>query len=259
MKLIANISMMFTEVALAQRLDQARAAGFEGVEIQFPDDADIAPLQAAIRDTGLPVVLINVPRGPGDAVGLASLPGEEPAFARAVETCARQAKALGVRKVNVLAGRPPEGADPAACRATLVANLRHAAEVFAGIGVRVMVEPVNPGDVPGFFLPSLGAALSVLNEAAHDNLALQFDLYHMEITEPDLLEAIRTAGKRIGHVQFADTPGRHEPGTGTIDFARAFDALRATGYADVVSAEYRPAGATTDQLGWIPDFKRILA
>ena len=112
MKLIANISMMFTEVALAQRLDQARAAGFEGVEIQFPDDADIAPLQAAIRDTGLPVVLINVPRGPGDAVGLASLPGEEPAFARAVETCARQAKALGARKVNAIltllhtSGRP---------------------------------------------------------------------------------------------------------------------------------------------------------
>ena len=119
MKLIANISMMFTEYPLAQRLDQARAAGFEGVEIQFPDDADIAPLQAAIRDTGLPIVLINVPRGPDDAVGLASLPGEEPAFARAVETCARQAKALGARKVNVLAGRPPEGADPAACRKEL--------------------------------------------------------------------------------------------------------------------------------------------
>lgn len=259
MQLTANLSMLFGELPLAQRLDAARKAGFDAVEIQFPQETAIAPLQAAMAETGMPVVLINVPRGTGDEVGLPSLPGREGDFRAALVQCAAQARALGVRKVNVLAGRPPADADPADCRRALIANLRHAAEVMADIGVQVMVEPVNPQDVPGFFLSSLDAALSVLEEAGHPNLFLQFDLYHMAITEPDLCAALAQAGPRIGHVQFADTPGRHEPGTGRIDFAAALAALRATGYRDAVSAEYHPRAGTAEGLGWMTDFRKALA
>lgn len=259
MQLIANISMLFTEVSLARRVEAAHEAGFDGVEIQFPDAGDLGPLRAAMNATGLPVVLINVPRGTGDEVGLAALPGREADFRDAVATCAQQAHALSVRKVNILAGRPPEGADAARCRSTLIENLRHAADVFDAQGVRVMVEPVNTQDVTGFHLDELDAALEVLNQAAHSNLFLQFDFYHMAITEPDLCAAIDRAAPWIGHVQFADTPGRHEPGTGGIDFDAALDRLRASGYRQEVSAEYRPAGATRDGLGWMAAFRARLA
>lgn len=259
MKLITNISMMFCEVPLIERLRAARDAGFQGVEIQFPEASETAPLKEASQALAMPITLINVPRGPGDAVGLAALPGEQDAFRAAVATCAGQAAALGVRKVNVLSGRPPEGASHAECLAVLKANLVHTADVMAEIGVQVMVEPVNRDDVPGFFLSGLDPALSLLEEIDHPNLALQFDLYHMAITEPDLPAAIRRAGARIGHVQFADTPGRHEPGTGMIDFPAALAALRDTGYDAEVSAEYRPLENTGNALEWITDFKRMMA
>ncbi len=258
MKLIANISMLFTEHDLIDRIAAARRAGFSGVEIQFPESGDIPALKAASAEHDMPIVLINVPRGPGDAVGLAALPGQEDAYRAAVETCAIHAAALGVRKVNVLSGRPPEDARRDACLQTLKQNLVHTADTMAAIGVRVMVEPVNRGDVPGFFLSGLADAMALLESIDHPNLFLQFDLYHMAITEPDLSAAIRQAGSRIGHVQFADTGGRHEPGTGDIDFAAALTALRETGYAEEVSAEYKPLGGTLPGLGWMDDFKRKL-
>ncbi|MBO6541276.1 MAG: TIM barrel protein [Rhizobiaceae bacterium] len=258
MRLIANISMLFTELPLAERLEAAHSAGFRGVEIQFPEDADIDPLRAAVERAGIDIVLINVPRGPGDAVGLAALPGEEAAFRSAVAQCAAQARRLAVGKVNVLAGRPPSGADPATCRAVLKDNLIHAADQMAQIGVRVMVEPVNRIDVPGFFLSGLAPTLELLEEIGHPNLALQFDLYHMAITEPDLGAAIMQAGRWIGHVQFADTPGRHEPGSGHVDFAAAIRALRGVGYDGELSAEYRPAGTTGEGLSWMATFERMM-
>ena len=258
MRLISNISMMFTEVPVIDRLAAARAAGFDGVEIQFPDVDDISALAAESRRTAMPIALINVPRGPGDAVGLASLPGQEQAYRAAVADCARNVEVLGVRKVNVLAGRPPADADPADCARVLRQNLIHAADVMQEIGVRVMVEPVNRGDVPGFFISGLAVGLGVLSDIGHPNLFLQFDLYHMAITEPDLCAAITQAGPRIGHVQFADAPGRHEPGTGDIDFAAALDALRATGYDGEVSAEYNPKTETPAGLDWMPRFRKLL-
>lgn len=259
MRLIANVSMMFQEVPLVERLQAAQDAGFTGVEIQFPEAQDIAALKQASDALGMPVALINVPRGSGDAVGLAALPDQIADYRAAVETCAAQATALGVRKVNVLSGRPPKGANPADCRATLIRNLIHTADVMAALDVRVMAEPVNLGDVPGFFLSGLENALALLEEINHPNLFLQFDFYHMSITEPDLPAAIRRAGPRIGHIQFADTPGRNEPGTGTIDFTAAFKALRETGYDAEVSAEYNPRTTTAQGLEWMNDFKRMMA
>ena len=258
MYLCANLSMMFTEHPMADRFFAARDAGFDGVEIQFPDEEDIAALARARARAGIRVALINVPRGGRDAAGLAALPGREADFAAAVETCRRNAEALGADKVNILAGFTRD-APFDACAETLTRNLRVAADAFATDGRRVMVEPVNPQDVPGFFLHGLDAGLAALDRAGHPNLWLQFDLYHMAITEPDLLTAIARAGSRIGHVQFADAPGRHEPGTGRIDFVAALKALKATGYDDAVSAEYRPKGRTEAGLGWLKGFRKALA
>lgn len=258
MRLISNISMMFTEVPVVDRLAAAQAAGFDGVEIQFPETGDIAALAAVSRKIAMPIVLINVPRGPGDAVGLAALPGQEQAYRAAVADCARNAEALRARKVNVLAGRPPADADPADCTRVLRQNLIHAADVMQEIGVRAMIEPVNRGDVPGFFISGLEAGLGVLSDIEHPNLFLQFDFYHMAITEPDLCTAITRAGPRIGHVQFADTPGRHEPGSGDIDFPAALAALRKTGYDGEVAAEYHPQTETPAGLDWMPRFRKLL-
>lgn len=258
MYLCANLSMMFTELPMVDRFAAARDAGFDGVEIQFPDEEDMGALARARVEAGFPVALINVPRGGPDQAGLAALPGREADFAAAVETCRRNAEALGAEKVNILAGFTRD-APHEACADTLTRNLRHAAGAFAGDGRRVMVEPVNPRDVPGFFLHGLDAGLAALERAGHPNLFLQFDLYHMAITEADLLAAIARAGPHIGHVQFADAPGRHEPGTGGIDFVAALAALAATGYDGAVSAEYRPLGDTLAGLAWVHRFKRALA
>ncbi|WP_207481259.1 hydroxypyruvate isomerase family protein [Arenibaculum pallidiluteum] len=260
MRIAANLSMLFTERPLAGRFAAAAAAGFDAVEIQFPYDQPVDALRAAAEDAGLPLVLINLPAGDLAAgeVGLASLPSREAEFRAAVDLCLSYARPLGVRKVNVLAGRPPDMGDARVMR-TLAANLRAAGDRFGEAGIAVQVEAVNPIDVPGFLLTGLDHALQAIAAADHPNLHLQFDLYHMALTEPSLETAVRRAGPRIGHVQFADAPGRHEPGTGGLDFAAALRALGAARYDDVVSAEYRPVGRTEDGLGWLPEFRRLLA
>lgn len=258
MHLSANLSMLFCETPMVERMALAAEAGFASVEIQFPEDENLPALASATETLSLPVTLINVPRGEDNEVGLAALPGREEDFRAAMERCAAQAKTLGVTKTNILSGRPPAGADREICMACLTDNLRRAGDLFGTIGVRVMVEPINPFDVPGFFLTSLDAALEALERADHPNLFLQFDFYHIAITEPDLVSAIRRAGPIIGHVQFADTPGRNEPGTGSIDFASAMAALKETGYQGAVSAEYRPKGETMAGLGWMRDFREMM-
>ena len=250
MHLIANLSLLFTEMPLARRFGAAAAAGFEGVEIQFPYESDPAALK---RDAGgMPIVLINAPaRDPRGANGLATDATQRQAFAENLEEAIRFAGILGVRKLNVLPGPPPPGQADAETEAVLADNLSLAAERCDGIGVAVVTEAINPFDAPGFWLDRLGKALSTLETLGDRRVKLQFDLYHMSRTEPDLVAAIGAAAPWIGHVQFADDPGRHEPGTGSIDFPAAFAALRRAGYGDAVSAEYRPAGRTQDGLGWM--------
>lgn len=261
MRIAANLSMMFTERPLPERIGAARAAGFDGVEIQFPYDHPAEALAAAARAAALPVVLINIPAGDAAAgdIGLGALPARRAEFREGVARCLSYARVLGVRRVNLLSGRPGPGADPAECRATLLDNLRFAAAAFAPHGIRTLVEPVNPADRPGFFLDRLAPAIDIVRDAANPAAGLLFDLYHMARTEPDLVAAIGRAGRLIGHVQFADAPGRHEPGTGTIDFAAAVAALRRAGYADWVAAEYNPVARTEDGLGWMPGLRTALA
>lgn len=259
MPLAANLSMLFHELPLIERPEAAAAAGFDAVEIQFPYGAEAADLAARCARAGVEMVLINMP--PGDLkngdVGLTCLTGREDEFRAALESCFDYAETLGVSYVNSLSGRPPAGEFEAATQ-TLIGNLRLAADRFAGIGVTVLVEPVNPGDVPGFLFNELEPALEAIAAVERENVKLLFDLYHMAQTEPSLPDAIRLAGSLIGHVQFADTPGRHQPGTGAIDFEGALKTLNEVGYSGRLSAEYWPTGPTAESLDWRADFGKWL-
>ncbi len=257
MEYCANISMLYPEFSLSDRIGHAARAGFEWVEIQFVDDDEIEGIITACEQAKIGVIQINTSRGVGDEVGLAALPGRQSDFRDSVSVGIAQAKQLGVKQVNILAGRPDDSADPQTCLDIYMDNIRHAADAFADIGVRVMIEPVNRVDRPGFFLSGLDFTLDVLAKADHPNLAILFDFYHLAITEPDLARAVEKAGAHIGHVQFADVPGRHEPGTGTTDFEPALTALRRIGYAGIVSAEYTPANGTDAGLGWMPRFREL--
>lgn len=252
MQLIANLSLMFTEVPFLERFSAAGRAGFAGVEIQFPYEWSVEEISRAAGE--LPIVLINVPaldeRGGN---GRATDGAARAAFAEGVEQAVRYAAELGVSKVNVLAGPPPIGQDDATTARVFSDNVSLAAKRFERIGVETMLEVINPFDIPGFWLDSLDKFLRFYAGQGDPRLRLQFDLYHMARTEADLVEAVRRAGDLIGHVQFADNPGRHEPGTGQLDFKAAFAALRAVHYDGAVGAEYRPAGRTEAGLGWMKE------
>lgn len=248
-----NVSMMLAEYEFPDRFQAAADLGFRGVDIQFPYAWPVDELVRRVQAAGVEVVLLNLPAGDltagGD--GLACVPGREAAFTDAIGQARRYAAELGAKRVNVLAGCLPAGVDPALARATLVDNLRRAADAFAADGVTVMMEPCNAYDVPRYLVNRTDDALAILDEAARPNLALQFDFYHRQMTEGRLLDGFRAALPRIAHVQFADVPGRHEPGTGEIDHAAIFAAIDASGYAGWVGAEYRPSRRTADTLGWM--------
>lgn len=248
-----NASVMLTEHELPDRFGVAADLGFGGVDLQFPYDHDPDLLAARAASAGVEVVLVNVPAGDlmqgGD--GLACVPGREADFAAALARARDYASALGCKRVNVLSGRVPQGVAEAEARKVLVDNLRRAADFFAPEGVAVMMEPCNTRDVPRTLVSRTAQALEVLDEAGHDNLWLQFDFYHRQVMEGDLIEGFRAALKRIAHVQFADTPGRNQAGTGEIAYEQVFKAIDASGYQGWVGAEYRPSGAIEDSLGWM--------
>ncbi len=247
-----NLSMMLQEHVFLDRFQAAADLGFKGVDIQFPYEhpADVVAARASAAD--VEVILINVPAGDlssgGD--GLACVPGREKEFARGLDTARAYVDALGCRRVNVLAGRLPQGCDTARARSTLADNLRRAADLFAGDGVTVMLEPCNTRDVPRYLVSRTAEAMALLDECGRPNLALQFDFYHRQIMEGDLLDGFEKALPRIAHLQFADAPGRHEPGTGGIDFPALFAAIDASGYDGWVGAEYIPSTTTAASLGW---------
>lgn len=257
MQLSANISMLFQELPMLERFGAAKKAGFDRVEIQFPYPDKLEDLVAAKREARLDVVMINLP--PGDLaagdVGLTAVAGREAEFREAVELARDYAAGLGVSKINSLSGRP-SGPSRLEATETAISNLRHAAGIFARMGIKVLAEPVSPTVVPGFFLTDLQSACDLVAAVDRPNTGVLFDLFHMQQTEGSLVEAIRQCGAMIGHVQFADVPGRHEPGTGKIDFDAAFAALRDTGYTGGVGAEYNATGATEHSLAWMRHFAK---
>ncbi len=250
----ANLTTLFNEHAPLDRVRAAADCGFEAFEVQFPYDLPVDDWLAARDATNLHVSVINIPVGDllSGGPGLASVPGRQGQFRAAVAEARLYAEALRPRCVNLLAGLLPAKCDPADCRATLIENARYAADAFAPLGVKVAVEPINAEDRPDFMIKTSGEGIALIDAAGNENLALQYDLYHMHIMGDRLSETISRLVDRIAHIQFADAPGRHEPGTGTIDFLEAFRAIDDSGYAGWVAAEYLPSRRTEDTLDWMP-------
>ncbi|GAA0531813.1 MULTISPECIES: hydroxypyruvate isomerase family protein [Pigmentiphaga] len=254
----ANLSMLFLEVPELERPAAARRAGFDAVEVQFPYDHEAARWRDALHAAGVELALCNVPAGDlmAGGQGLAAVPGREAAFREAVAQAAKVAQVLRPRNVNVLAGCPGPEHDRERCLDTLAGNLAHAAQVLGDLGMGVVTEAVNTVDRPRYLIDTTRAALDVIDRAGHPNLRIQYDLYHMQIMEGDLIRSLRTHCARIGHIQFADTPGRHEPGTGEIHFPNVFAALDELPYDGFVGAEYVPTGRTEDTLAWMAGRRR---
>jgi len=249
----ANVSMLFTEVGFLDRFAAAARAGFRAVECQFPYPFERDQLAEQLQRHGLALVLHNLPAGDwakGDR-GIACLPERVGEFQDSVGRAIEYATALKCPRLNCLSGLAPSDAAHDKLRDTFIDNLRFAARHVKGAGITLLVEPLNTRDSPGFFLRHARQAIEIIEEVGADNLRLQFDLYHMHIMEGDLVAGIRESGRHIAHVQIADDPGRHEPGTGTIDFASAFGALKSIGYRDWVGCEYAPSTTTENSLGWL--------
>ncbi|MBL8959613.1 MAG: hydroxypyruvate isomerase [Gemmatimonadetes bacterium] len=249
----ANLTMLWTEVPFLDRFERAARAGFRAVEFLFPYPYDAGELKSRLDAHGLRLVLHNLPAGNWDAGerGIACLPGREAEFREGVATAIHYATALGVPRVNCLVGKTPDGVDAATVHATVVGNLRHAARALAAHGIQLLVEPINTFDIPGFWLSRTADAIALIDAVGEPNVMLQYDIYHAQRTEGELAATIERYRSRIGHVQLADNPGRHEPGTGEINYPFLFAHLDRLGYAGHVGCEYRPATTTDAGLTWL--------
>ncbi|MFO1338743.1 MAG: TIM barrel protein [Burkholderiaceae bacterium] len=261
----ANLSLLYPELPLPERIGAAARDGFAGVECLFPYEWPAAELAARRAEAGVAWVLINTP--PGDWAagerGLAALPGREAEFRRGVEQALAWADALGCRRLHAMAGVPLPGMDRERCWATCAENLAWAARQAVGAGCTVLVEPLNPRDMPGYLLRTQAEAHRLVQALALPNLKVQMDLYHCQVSEGDLttkLRALLPTG-RVGHLQIAGVPERHEPDSGELDCQRLFGLIdelgAASGLGELwVGAEYRPRrgavpGGTTAGLGWL--------
>jgi hydroxypyruvate isomerase len=251
LKFSANLSVLYRELPLLARFDAARRSGFAAVEIQLPYEHSTQALREAVADPGVRIVLINAPRGRDpQAPGIACRREQAAQFRDAIERAADYAGALGVPCVNVLAGRagPEEHAD---CVRQLEEHLMLAAELLAPAGARPLLEVINPVDVPDYCVASFELACEVLGRCDR-RVGLQFDIYHAARLGLDAQRAFEATRPLISHIQFADCPGRHEPGTGTVPFAEIFAAIERSGYEGWVGAEYHPLGTTAASLHWLP-------
>jgi len=249
----ANLSLLFTEHDFLDRFAAAAAAGFKAVECQFPYDWPVEQVVEATRAAGLPMVLHNLPAGDWGAGerGIACHPERVEEFRAGVHKALSYARALDCPQLNCLAGIAPAQTDPEVIRSTFIDNLRYAADALAAEGRRLLVEPINTFDIPGFYLNRCAQALELIEAVGADNLLIQFDLYHAQRMEGELAGTLSRHLERVGHIQIADNPGRHEPGTGEINFPFLFAHLDAIGYRGWVGCEYLPAAGTVEGLGWL--------
>ncbi|MBB5753457.1 2-oxo-tetronate isomerase [Prosthecomicrobium pneumaticum] len=247
----ANLSMMFNEHAFLDRFAAAAAAGFPAVEFLFPYDFPAETVAERAAAAGIEIALFNLP--PGDWAkgerGLAALEGRSEEFRAGVATALRYAEALGVPRLHMMAGNADRRDAAAATRYRDA--LAHAADAAGAAGRDLVIEPINPRDMPGYFLNDFDYAAELIGELGRPNLKLQFDVYHRQVMRGDVLKGLEAMMPIIGHVQIASVPKRNEPGTGELDDFRIFGTLDALGYAGHVGCEYRPAGETVAGLGWL--------
>ena len=248
----ANLTMLFTERPFLDRFEAAAKAGFTGVEYLFPSDFAVVDLVQRLKAHGLTQVLHNMPAGDwaGGERGIAILPGRADEFKAGVEKAIAYATALDCKQVNCIAGIAPAGIARPVLEETFIANLRFAAGRLKQAGIKLLIEAINPIDIPGFFLNTTAQALDIIARTGSDNLFVQYDIYHMQITEGDLARTNERNISMIPHIQLADNPGRHEPGTGEINYPFLFAHLDRIGYSGWVGAEYRPMTTTEAGLGW---------
>ncbi|MCH2311781.1 MAG: hydroxypyruvate isomerase [SAR202 cluster bacterium] len=256
-KFSANLSMLFTELDFLERFSAARAAGFEYVEYLFPYDFSPEQIRDQLTENNLKQVLFNLPAGnwaDGDR-GITCLPDRIDEFKDGVNTAIVYAEELGCTQLNALAGIPTLESNTDSVKQTFVNNLDFAASKLRDKNICLLTEPINLIDIPGFYLNYTEQAKDIIKEVDSNNLFIQYDIYHMQIMEGDLIRTITNNLDYIKHIQIADNPGRHEPGTGEINYSSIFRALQKIGYKGYVGCEYIPKNSTLDGLGWIKQYR----
>ncbi|WP_089605984.1 hydroxypyruvate isomerase family protein [Acinetobacter piscicola] len=251
-KLAVNLSMIFTEVPLIERFALAHSHGFHNIEIQFPYELSIDDIQSQLKLYDLHLCLINVPAGDlmQGGYGLAGIPGREIAFHQALERAIEYANALNIPSVNILAGKQPEDADLLPCLNTLANNLKLACHMLTDHGIQPLFEMINGTDMPRFLIQNIAQAQEMLEAVHHSALKMQFDCYHMAMMGEDVLSALKENIDWIGHIQFADCPGRHEPDTAQIDYPSIFSWLKQSTYSGYIAAEYKPQSHSNQSFAW---------
>ena len=256
LKFSANITMMFQEVPFMERFAAAARAGFKAVEFMSPYDYSVPDLKKVLSDNHLKLVLFNLPAGDwaGGDRGIAVDPSRRGEFKAGVQKAIEYAEALGVPQVNCLVGKKMSNVPVAEQWKTMVENLRYAAEALSPAGVKLLVEPLNSRDMPGFSLNTTAQVLEVLHEVGHDNAFLQYDVYHAQRMEGELADILRKNLARISHIQIADNPGRHQPGTGEINYRWLLADFAASGYAGYIGLEYIPLPDSAASLAWVAEY-----
>ena len=251
-KLCANLSFLWSELDFMDRFAAAAKAGFKGVEYLFPYDYESGRIVEQLKQHRLAQVLHNLPGGnwAGGERGIGCHPGRAKEFQDGVAKAIDYATALGCRQVNCLAGIRPPHVDPNDARETFIKNLQYAAPRLKDAGIKLLIEPINTRDIPGFFLNYTRQALDIIKAVGSDNLYVQYDIYHMQIMEGDLARTIEANLKLIPHMQLADNPGRNEPGTGEINYGYLLPYIDRLGYEGWIGCEYKPATTTEAGLGW---------
>jgi len=249
----ANLTMLFNEYPFMERFEKAAKSGFQAVEFLFPYAYSAHEIRQQLDQNNLRLVLHNFPPGDWDAGerGIACMPDRVEEFQAGVTKAIEYATVLGVNQLNCLAGKTPEGIDPSLLRKTFIANLKYAAAALKKANIKLLIEPINTYDIPGFYLTKTEQALDILNEVDSDNLFIQYDIYHAQRMEGELSKTLERNISKIAHIQLADNPGRNEPGTGEINYAYLFKLIDRIGYAGWIGCEYKPSNQTESGLGWI--------
>ena len=256
LKFAANLTMLFSDSPFLERFARARAAGFRYVEFQFPYEHNIAAIAHALRENSLQLVLFNMPPGDWSAGerGLASLPERMDEFRASVSYALDTARMLGAPRLNCLAGKRDPNVSLDEQHRVLIENLRYAARIFGEHGIALGIEHLNPNDMPDYLLPTPSSAFAIQQQVASPNLLVQYDIYHAQRAEGELANTLQKNIAHIGHIQIADNPGRHQPGTGEINYRFLLNYLEQLGYANFIGLEYLPTGKTEDSFGWIEDY-----
>jgi hydroxypyruvate isomerase len=254
----ANLTMLFTEAPFLERFALAKIGGFKAVEFLFPYAFDVQEIKSALDHNALKLVLHNLPAGDWDAGerGIACLPDRVAEFRSGVAKAIEYASVLGVPQLNCLAGKVPAGVDPKLLHDTFVANLQYAASELKKVGLKLLIEPINTFDIPGFYLSKTEQGIAILDAVGADNAYLQYDIYHAQRMEGELGNTIQKYLSRMAHIQLADNPGRNEPGTGEIHYAYLFDLLDRLGYQGYIGCEYKPLKTTAAGLGWMGQYEQ---